>query len=51
MQIFEMEATFKSPMKDGVRCRDSFCRDVTFFVRNFGLYQGLNNHAKFGGSL
>jgi len=49
-EIFGMEATFQSPIKDGVCCHISFCHDVTFDVKNVVLYQGLNNHTKFGGS-
>jgi len=45
-----METTFRSPIKDGVCCHIPFCHDVTFDVRNVVLYQGLNNHTKFGGS-
>jgi len=40
---------FQSLIKDGVCCHTSFCHGVTFDVRNM-LYQGLNNHTKFGES-
>jgi len=48
--LIGMEATFQSPIKDGVCCHILVGHDVTFDVRNVVLYQGLNNHTKFGGS-
>jgi len=51
LDLWNGSTYFQSPIEDGVCCHISFCYDVTFDVRNVVLYQGLNNHTKFGGSL